>query len=123
MNIKPKNKTKGKLPQLSNWSFTYPVPVKIEIILNKIDLGLNESESFIARYADKIIIDINIIFKKEIFLTFKSISLIFIIGKIKYKNIEPIINILFEIFNDCESDVLSIPCWVVKVVLKSFDVK
>ncbi len=50
--------------ELSNWSLTYPVPVIIEIILNKIDLRLNDSKSFIARYVDKIIIDINIIFKK-----------------------------------------------------------
>ena len=41
MNIKLKNKTKGKLPQLSNWSLTYPVPVKIEITLNDDDESLD----------------------------------------------------------------------------------
>ena len=40
-NIKAKNNVKGKLPHPSNSAFTYPVPVKIEIVLKEIDLKLN----------------------------------------------------------------------------------
>jgi len=64
INIKAKKRTKGKLPQLSNWAFTYPVPVKIEITLKKIDLKLNVSLPFKVRYNDKINTEKNIIFKK-----------------------------------------------------------
>ena len=37
ININIKNKIKEKLPQLSNWALTYPVPVKIEITLKNIE--------------------------------------------------------------------------------------
>ena len=62
INIRIKNITKGKLPQLSNWAFTYPVPVRIEITLKKIDLRLNNFELSKIRYVDRIITDNNIIF-------------------------------------------------------------
>ena len=38
ININPKNKIIVKLPQLSYCALTYPVPVKIDITLKKIDL-------------------------------------------------------------------------------------
>ena len=41
INIRHKNKTKGKPPQLSNWALTYPVPVNIEITLKKTELKCN----------------------------------------------------------------------------------
>ena len=44
INIRPKNKIIGKLPQSSYLAFTYPVPVKIEITLKTIGLKLNFSE-------------------------------------------------------------------------------
>ncbi len=64
INIKARNKIRGKLPQSSNCAFTYPVPVKIEITLKNIDLKSNEVELLKLRYSDKIIIDKKIIFKK-----------------------------------------------------------
>ena len=45
INIKPINMIKGNPPQLSNWALTYPVPVKIDITLNKTDLKFKIDES------------------------------------------------------------------------------
>ena len=50
MNISNKNKITGKPPQLSNWAFTYPVPVNIDMTLNKIALKLNEFDLSKTRY-------------------------------------------------------------------------
>ena len=44
INIRPKNKIIGKLPQSSYLAFTYPVPVKIEITLKTIGLKFNFSD-------------------------------------------------------------------------------
>ena len=43
ININPKNKINVKLPHASNSALTYPVPVNIEIMLNKIVLKLKSS--------------------------------------------------------------------------------
>ena len=54
MNIKPINIIKENPPQLSYWALTYPVPVKIDITLNKTDLKSNSEDLFKLKYKVRI---------------------------------------------------------------------
>ena len=52
INISARNMINVKLPQVSNSALTYPVPVNIEIILNKIDLKFNSVVPLIIKYIE-----------------------------------------------------------------------
>ena len=83
INISPKNKTTGKPPQSSNLALTYPVPVKIDIVLKKIDLKLIWVEPFIIRYIDNKTMLIIIIFMKVFICIVGIVVCILIVGYIE----------------------------------------
>ena len=103
MNIKPKNIISVKLPHVSKSSFTYPVPVKIEIILNNTDLSLSSVEPLIIKYRDNIIILKIIILKKLLIWTSLKIILLSPLMNLMYAingKLPKIIKIIAEISID-----------------------